>query len=76
MKRTRHVAAAAKGLHTFEGFLAVDEDFDVDILLYGLFSERLCVANLSSFTEEDLDPWHGQYLVHGDALCWGRTIIK
>lgn len=56
VKPMLHVVAVAKGLQTFAGGLTVDEDVDVDLWRYRVFSERLYVANVCLFTEEDLAP--------------------
>lgn len=74
-KRARHVAAVDKCLQWFAGGLLVDEDVDVDLWRYRVYSERAYVANLCAFTAEDFAPWRRRYIVHADALCLGRTLI-
>lgn len=63
VKRTRHVASVAKGLLTFAGGWVVDNDANVDLWRYWVCSELLYVANLCSFTENQLSAWCGRYMV-------------
>lgn len=76
VKRSRYVAAVAKGFQMFAGAPAVDKGFYVELWRYKVSSERPYVANLCTFTEEDIFPWRGRYMLHADVLCWGRSICK
>lgn len=73
MKRTGHVAAVARDLQTFAGGPLADDDVDVKMWGYRLYSERPYVTNLCSFTDEDLVTWRSHYMVQADALCWNSV---
>lgn len=75
VKRTRHVAAVAKGLQKVLGGSLIDDDVYVDMWCCRVYSERPYVAYLCSFTDDDLPALRRRYMVHADALCWNHTIL-
>lgn len=75
VKCTCHVAAIAKGLQKFSSGSLIDEDVDVDMWGYHLYSEWPYVANMGSFTDDELEACRLRYMMHAGALGRVSAII-
>jgi hypothetical protein len=75
-RKVRLIRDVAKGMSALCGGEVIDDDLDVDLWKYRYFGERSYVHNLVALADDLPAEWDGQFMVHEDALCWERAIIR
>lgn len=72
-KRVRHVSDLFRCLNSLPN-VPVIEYYDFDLWCYRTYGEPVYVNNLCSLPVERLHSWLKRYMVHLDAISWGKAI--